>query len=144
MPGPRVTIAVAGCLIAFSGCGGHHAKMHSLAAVGAAFAGHGEPLVVVKRSPIATLLVSRAPALSHQTSPPPRSWRFVVIVITERRWMDRLKEHERAAEGALGPSTEFSTFSTRSTTRRDNVILAYPAGRPKRFRQLKAALDGVN
>ena len=142
---PRTVCALCVCAAAASGCG-EQTTLHSVGAVQKAFAENRAPLVALEPTRVSTMLIPKTlaralgrPALARPLPQPKAP--YYAIVITDRTWLRDLDRHQREAVRAVGGgNANFKKFSTR----RDNVILVHPRGRPNSLARLKAALEDVD
>jgi hypothetical protein len=127
-----------------SGCGGG-TPMHSVHDVQSTFANHGLRLSVMERNHVATSLLPTRYILALRRTPalgtPPPSPDYEVIVFTNRRWLRDLPRHLREARRALGGKR--TVRLPHISTRRDNVLIVYPAGAPKNLTRLRRILDDI-
>jgi hypothetical protein len=111
------------------------------------FAGHGLKLADIERNRASTWSIPArlvrawraSPALARPTRPHANE-KYVIILITDRRWLDTLSQHQRAAERAIGVGR---VDWSQTSIRRDNVLIWYPAGAPKNLASLKRILDAL-
>jgi hypothetical protein len=140
----RRFILIGVCGVSAAGCGQHGTTLHSVRAVQGTFARHGVKLAAIERSRVSTMLVPAAVARAWRATPalarPRARAKYFVIVFTDRRWLHDLSRHRRQAERTIGAGrVEWSQTSSR----RDNVFIAYPAGPPTNIERLRRILDDI-